>query len=157
MGGRKGDTFKGKFKWGIGKLIAHAPVKPRVFLFVHHGIETLLPMNRETRKLSFGWQSLCKWWERGGHDIRVRFGEEINFDDIIEEHEKKYGKLWKYSSKKMVMNNNNKIISISNGEKEHEDDRWISSAEDKILYNKITMRVERKLSELHKKHIPVDI
>ena len=118
-------------------------------------------MNKETRKLSLSWKSLYDWWKRGGHDIRVRFGEEVTFDDLIEEHENKYGKLWKYSSNRVIMNNGNtcdtKIIRYSNGVEEHEDDRWISGDKEKILYNKITLRVERKLSELHKQHIPVDI
>lgn len=34
---------KSKLKWGIGKLIAHAPVRPRVVPFAHVGMETLLP------------------------------------------------------------------------------------------------------------------
>ena len=31
--------------------------------------------------------------------VRLQFGKEITFDDLISEHEAKYGKLWKYSGR----------------------------------------------------------
>ena len=40
----------GKLKWGVGKLIAHAPVTPKVIPFAHKGLEKLLPQDETTGK-----------------------------------------------------------------------------------------------------------
>ena len=95
---------KGKLKWGIGKMIAHAPRPPGklqnlckkahiklltkasissllvVIPFCHTGMESIMPQDPATRRtLSPVPVPL--------HDVRVQFGEEIDFADLIEEHE----------------------------------------------------------------------
>lgn len=118
---------KSKLKWGIGKLIAHAPIRPRVVPFAHAGMETLLPQDKVTRK------TYLKEDLFGGEPLKVRiqFGEEIHFDDLIEEYEKTHGKLWVYGDSSY--------------------DKFTSSETEKELYKKITMRVERHLEELSRK------
>lgn len=136
LGGRNNDKDEniGKLKWGVGKLIAHAPVTPIVIPFFHIGMETVIPQNQETR-LTQGLPI-----PRPGHNVTLRFGQQIHFNDLIDEHEKIYGKLWKYK---------------------HDDDSdnyienkgmWLSKAEDLILYHKITRRIQDSLEILNNKH-----
>lgn len=136
LGGRNNDKDEniGKLKWGVGKLIAHAPVTPVVIPFFHIGMETVIPQNQETR-LTQGLPI-----PRPGHNVTLRFGQQIHFNDLIDEHEKIYGKLWKYK---------------------HDDDSdnyienkgmWLSKAEDLILYHKITRRIQDNLEILNNKH-----
>lgn len=62
---------KSKLKWGIGKLIAHSKIRPRVIPFAHVGMENLLPKDPVTgktrlKKRLFGGEPL---------KLHVRFGE----------------------------------------------------------------------------------
>lgn len=66
-------------------MIAHAPKTPIVIPFFHHGMETIMPVGKTPLP-------------RPGKTVSVRFGPELYFDDLIDEHEKKYGKIWKYTS-----------------------------------------------------------
>ena len=52
LGGRRnGKEFEiGKLKWGVGKLIAHAPNKIIVIPFFHTGMETVIPQDQTTMK-----------------------------------------------------------------------------------------------------------
>ena len=53
LGGRGGQSGNrlpisqpcNRLKWGIGKVIAHAPVTPTVIPFFHSGMETVIPMD----------------------------------------------------------------------------------------------------------------
>ena len=79
LGGRgRGHTVvdstkinKSKLKWGVGKLIAHAPVRPRVIPFAHHGMDILLPKDPVTGKTRLKKKII------GGEplQVHVRFGE----------------------------------------------------------------------------------
>lgn len=80
----------GKLKWGVGKLIAHAPKKPIVIPFFHSGMETVYPHNPADNVVMHR-------LPRPGQDVVVRFGEPIDFDDLIQEHEETHGPLWHYS------------------------------------------------------------
>ena len=40
----------GKLRWGVGKLIAHAPETPVVIIFAHRGMENVLPQDPVTHK-----------------------------------------------------------------------------------------------------------
>ena len=125
LGGRnngKEDKI-GKLKWGVAKLIAHAPITPIVIGFYHMGMETVIPQNQETR-LTEGLPI-----PRPGHKVTLRFGNQIQFNDLIDEHEKIYGKLWKYNQ------TDNTI--------------WTSKPEDLILYQKITLRIQQHLELLN--------
>ena len=75
-----------------------------------------------------------------GHDVLVILGEEMNFDDLIKEHEDLHGVLWKYKA------------SV---DEEHEGgpgsfhDHWDSKPEELKLYHKITLRIEKALNSLN--------
>jgi len=109
----------GRLKWGIGKVIAHCPKKVRIVPFHHVGMEGVVPQY-ETGELKGP-------LPMGGSEVSLRFGEEVDVEDIIEEHEKWYGKVWKYG-----------------------EGRWKSEDSDRELYSKITRRLEEKLIELEK-------
>lgn len=81
----------GKLKWGVGKLIAHAPKRPIVIPFFHSGMEKVYPHDPESNKV-------LHRLPRQGQDVTVRFGQPINFDDLIQEHEEQHGPLWHYSA-----------------------------------------------------------
>ncbi|CAM9389378.1 unnamed protein product [Ectocarpus fasciculatus] len=121
----------GCLKWGVAKLIAHAPVKPIMVPYFHTGMDGVMPMDHD-RKLLTNFPQL-------NQSISVVFGEELKFDDLIEEHERNYGPLWKYSTASNVK------FSGSGAEK----GRWISEPSDFLLYNKITDRIELALNELN--------
>lgn len=135
LGGRSNgrESELGKLKWGIGKLIAHAPKRPILIPFFHTGMETVIPQDPITLKT----KGLPI--PRPGHNVTVKFGPEVRFDDLIAEHEKEYGPLWKYTEsvdadKELAMKGLN---------------YWESSETDKILYHKITLRIEKALTELN--------
>eukprot|EP00569_Conticribra_weissflogii_P020060 CAMPEP_0171433528 /NCGR_PEP_ID=MMETSP0881-20121228/8588_1 /TAXON_ID=67004 /ORGANISM="Thalassiosira weissflogii, Strain CCMP1336" /LENGTH=128 /DNA_ID=CAMNT_0011954111 /DNA_START=162 /DNA_END=546 /DNA_ORIENTATION=- len=77
--------------------------------------------------------------------VRIQFGPEITFDDLISKHEAKYGKLWKYSGKVTP-------------EEELETGRsrggfhkyWDSSKEERELYSQIAKRIEERMEVLTK-------
>jgi len=126
---------KGKLKWGIGKLIAHAPIPPVVIPFAHVGMEQLLPQDVNTGQTKLHIRSLFGTNSQKNDDklhVKICFGSEIKFDDLIIEHENKYGKLWKYH------------------DDNDSDDAWKSSKEERILYNKITSRIEKELDIITK-------
>jgi monolysocardiolipin acyltransferase len=131
IGGRSNgrEVDIGKLKWGVGKLIAHAPKPPIVIPFFHTGTEAILPPNPVTKKVDH-------FIPKIGHRVTIRFGEKINFDDLIEEHEKLHGPLWKFKA--------------SVDEETSEDtEAWISKEVDKELYTKIVRRIETALSKLN--------
>ena len=145
----------GKLKWGVGKLIAHAPITPRVIPFAHCGMERLLPQDSVSGKTYLRRdfvQSLLPSFllgnttaDRGDSDngkglrIQIQFGHEINFDDLIQEHEAKYGKLWKYRGKEPTAESNTNAP-----------ENWVSSKEERVLYSKIVKRIEMHLEVLTK-------
>ena len=140
-------SSKGKLKWGVGKLIAHAPVTPKVIPFAHAGMETLFPQHETTGKtrLRDGFlRSLLPGVPlgegRGDDDtlrVRIRFGEEIAFDDLIRDHERKHGKVWKYHGRE--------------GEGQKNKDAWNSiDAAERALYSKIAQRIESRLDVITK-------
>jgi monolysocardiolipin acyltransferase len=137
----------GKLKWGVGKLIAHAPITPVVMPFAHVGMERLLPQDEYTGKTRFRENALRSLLPTflGGDDtdrlrVKVRFGEEVHFDDLIRDHETRYGRLWKYHGEDI-------------DEYDIDDDRsrresWRSSEEERVLYGKIVRRIEGRLDAL---------
>eukprot|EP00581_Thalassiosira_minuscula_P001123 CAMPEP_0183735406 /NCGR_PEP_ID=MMETSP0737-20130205/46563_1 /TAXON_ID=385413 /ORGANISM="Thalassiosira miniscula, Strain CCMP1093" /LENGTH=418 /DNA_ID=CAMNT_0025969139 /DNA_START=183 /DNA_END=1439 /DNA_ORIENTATION=- len=149
---------KGKLKWGVGKLIAHAPVTPKVIPFAHHGMERLFPQDETTGKTKLRDNLLSSLLRSaiggGGVDsanddklhIRVRFGKEITFDDLIQEHELKYGKLWKYCGKINAEEQYDKGQSSESNFHES----WDSSREERVLYGKIVRRIETHLDVITK-------
>ena len=132
-------TDKGSLKWGIGKLIAHSPVTPHIIPFFFMGTETAYPQHPVTKSIS-------NLLPLSGNKVDIRFGKEIEFYDLIQEHEEKYGKLWKYKSSKKQ-----ELKQPDNSEYNFHK-YWNSKESDYILYNKITLRIENSLKELNKEY-----
>ena len=169
----------GKLKWGVGKLIAHAPVTPKVIPFAHRGMEKLLPQDEITGKTKLRDNLLRSFLPSlllGGntddesHDdklrVIVRFGQEIRFDDLLQEHEKQHGKLWKYSGTLNAeeeyhqKRTSTRSQSPSPQQQQHSvsDDEqtqielWNSSSEaERVLYSKIVRRIEYHLDDITRK------
>ena len=81
-----------------------------------------------------------------GCKTNIRFGAEVRFDDLIAEHEGKYGPLWKVKPSVLL-------------EEKHPDGSevdfhsyWDSRPTDYILYAKITRRVEDALNRLNEEY-----
>ncbi len=162
----------GKLKWGVGKLIAHSPMTPLVIPFHHTGMEQMLEQDDKTRKLKKPLIEVKSL--RNG--CSVTFGVPLDFTDLIEEHEKKHGKLWKFhnsakaDSMQYILKNGG-LSTISNGIKGQgvgvgEGDAqtsvildaqgvvdfhkyWDSTPEEQLLYHKITRRIEDALEALN--------
>jgi monolysocardiolipin acyltransferase len=124
LGGRDNGSEKelGHLKWGVGKLIAHSPKRAIVIPFFQFGMETLLPQDPVTKKLD-------SMIPKPGHNVKVRFGVELDFDDLIKEHEELHGQLWKYKAS---------VDEEIEGQDFHL--YWDSRPEEMILYHKITLR-----------------
>lgn len=165
LGGRSNGTEKeiGKLKWGVGKLIAHSPNRPTVIPLFFSGTETIIPTDPETGKT-------ISYIPRLGHKVDLRVGQEISFDDLIAEHEKEYGPLWKYSANidedeqrgRKNMGSGDSVADEVKGAGTTEQlsksgkkvrmsfhKYWDSKPSDLILYSKITARIESALSKLN--------
>lgn len=131
LGGREGQRAReiGKLKWGVGKLIAHSPVKPIVIPFYHIGMEGVMPQDPVTRDVIAKYPGV-------GQKIKVIFGHEVSFDDLIAEHEAKHGPLRKIQA------------TPTPDEVENYHKYWDSSPEEMLLYSAITRRLEDALEEL---------
>uniref|UniRef100_A0A7S4NET4 Tafazzin family protein n=1 Tax=Guillardia theta TaxID=55529 RepID=A0A7S4NET4_GUITH len=129
---------KGLLKWGIGKLIAHLPKRPVFVPFYHVGMTAVLPQHNRWEKGTYN-NLVISWDPRHygrGNKVKVWVGESCSFDDLIEEHEKKHGPLWK-------------IPTEAPQEKWEETmKQWKSREVDKPLYHHITRRVEKCLKNL---------
>lgn len=146
------QSSKGKLKWGVGKLIAHAPTTPKVIPFAHVGMEKLLPQDEISGKTKLKQnllQSLLPSFLGGDAkdklSIQIQFGREITFDDLISQHEAQHGKLWKYSGK---VNAEEEVEKGQSTGGFHE--QWDSSEEEKVLYSKIVRRIEERLEVVTK-------
>jgi hypothetical protein len=93
------------------------------------GMETVMPQHPVTKALATA-------IPQPGHDVSVIFGEELDFDDLIEDHEALHGKLWKYT------------VSIDDDNEGDFHEHWDSKPEDLVLYHKITLRIEKALTAL---------
>ena len=144
LGGRENGTEGelGKLKWGVGKLIAHSPKRAIVIPFFQFGMETTMPQHPVTKKLD-------TVIPRPGHDVTVRFGKEIDFDDLIKEHEAIHGALWKYTAS---VDEDVYPGGGKEGGKEGDfHDHWDSRPEELMLYHKIALRIEESLNCLNKR------
>lgn len=130
LGGRSNNEI-GKLKWGVGKLIAHAPTRPIVVAIFFSGTEHMTPMDPISKKI-------LSYIPKFGHRVKIIISAEISFDDLIVEHEKIHGTLWKYRS------------SVTSGCDEDPNDQWISTKTDHILYSKITRRIQSELERLNR-------
>jgi monolysocardiolipin acyltransferase len=133
LGGRKGERGQelGKLKWGVGKLIAHSAQPPVVIPFHIKGTEHIVPQDNETKKV------LTKL-PIPGHKVSVLFGQQVHFDDIIEEHERLHGPLRKFSP--------TAATDAHQGNFHH---LWDSHDHEYELYKKITNRIQQSLELLN--------
>jgi len=115
----------GRLKWGVGKLIAHAPITPVVVPFHHIGMEGVVPqqITGECNDL----------YPVGGNHAQVQVGKQLHFEDLISDHEQRHGSLRKYTSSKSTDNRRS---------------GWQSSTDELLLYSRITLRIEKALLEL---------
>lgn len=79
-GGRTSPPWRhlGPLKWGIGKMIADSPVKPLVVPFYHKGLDKAWPHDDHNHV-----KSIFPYWNT---KARVKVGDPINFDDILDEY-----------------------------------------------------------------------
>ena len=151
LGGRDNAGWRGKLKWGVGKLIAHSPVSPVIIPFHHMGMEHVMPQNPLTRKTITLVPNI-------NAKVFIKFGGKIYVDDLIQEHERKHGPLRKFSPSfsadklsKLIKDgglrqspyNSSRDIYMAQVEED-----WKSSPAEEILYNKITARIEEALQGL---------
>jgi monolysocardiolipin acyltransferase len=128
----------GLLKWGVGKLIAHAPVEPIVVPFYHFGMVGVLPQHNKwvgDRSDINNYHNLVIDWLRPGKNqtVKVWFGERLYFDDLIAAHEAKHGPLHKVTAAPIA------------GSWQQELEKWKSSESDRELYHQLTDRIEEAL------------
>lgn len=164
-----------RLKWGIGKVIAHCPTAPVVVPFFHSGMQTVIPMDPASRQLTllasitvFG-RTLTLPRLHGGHEVTVRFGAPLRFDDLIGEHERRHGRLVKILPSRRLQEQQQQeqragvistnttsttstssiSTSTSRGTAEDFHSYWDSSEAECELYRKITLRIEEALLQLN--------
>lgn len=154
LGGRDNPGWRGKLKWGVGKLIAHSPSTPIVIPFFHMGMENILPQNPHTRKtISF----VPKLFS----NVTVKFGEAIEVEDLIQEYERDHGPLPKYTASaamdsfnSFLRSHKSQVSTVPDYPKDGEYVKWWNSdMQQQILYHKITLRIESALSKLAQEHV----
>mmetsp|Transcript_4707 Transcript_4707/g.6185 ORF Transcript_4707/g.6185 Transcript_4707/m.6185 type:complete len:374 (+) Transcript_4707:131-1252(+) len=123
-------TGVGNLKWGTGKLIAHSPTLPIVIPFWHTGMQEILPEHPVDKRL-------LKIIPSVDRSITLRVGEPINFDDLLEDYEKKHGALKKFSASAEM-------------DPDSWEDYWPSTPEEKELYSAICRRIEDEMAKLEK-------
>ncbi|CAN0128881.1 unnamed protein product, partial [Ectocarpus sp. 12 AP-2014] len=131
IGGRSPPASRdlGRLKWGVGRMIAHAPRTPRVVPFFHTGMQNLVAEDPATKDVLPRQPQFL-------NNITVRVGDAIEVADLLAQHEDEHGPLWKYSA------------AVAQGGADDER-KWAScSAADKKLYSAITRRVEAALHAL---------
>ena len=79
--------------------------------------------------------------------VRVKFGEEIVFDDLILEHESRHGKLWKYRGEIDDDEEQRHYDGRRRDDRLHRES-WKSSEEERLLYSKIVRRIEGRLDAI---------
>ncbi|TMW65971.1 hypothetical protein Poli38472_003736 [Pythium oligandrum] len=80
LGGRSGPRTKeiGRLKWGVGKLVARADVRPVVVPIYHTNMQKIMPQDEDNHIISMIPQF--------GANITIRVGKPISFDDLFEKH-----------------------------------------------------------------------
>lgn len=127
-GGRMGknEAQIGTLKWGVGKLIAHAPVRPEIIPIFHTGMQNVVPENPITR-------DVLKALPSTGHQITLRAGPPVLVDDLIAEHERLHGPLPHYTA------------NVDTDDARY---RWKSTDAERTLYAAITRRLQAALEAL---------
>jgi monolysocardiolipin acyltransferase len=133
-------AIKGRLKWGVGKLIAHSPVPPVILPFHHKGMAGVMPQRNVLVQGPDGdWlydNKVISPLPRTGAVVVVRFGDAICVDDLVKEYEDLHGPLYKVGS------------APGSAVEEAVPHRWESSPEELMLYQAITLRIEKALLSL---------
>lgn len=154
LGGRDDPGWRGKLKWGVGKLIAHAPSTPVIYPFFHMGMENILPQDPRTRKTISLIPNVFS-------NVSVRFGEAIEVDDLIQDYEEKHGPLPRYTAsaakdslQEVLRSHESKSNSLASFPRDSAEcvKWWKSDMEQQLLYHKITLRIEAAISKLAEEH-----
>ncbi|CAM9402857.1 unnamed protein product [Scytosiphon promiscuus] len=175
LGGRPAGLSRdkhGRLKWGVGKMIAHAPVTPVVIPIFHTGMAQLIPLNPFTRKILHAVPRVGNT-----HSFRRNGHSDVHFDDLLEDHEARHGPL-----RKLAIPSRQQPSTITRQEEPAEppsstsarregtaanggaaggptsaavipggregDVLWRSTPEERQLYSKIARRVEEALLQL---------
>ena len=97
----KNETNLGKFKFGVGKLIAHSVITPLVVPVYHRGMDKIIPEkqysdNKKRKKKPSVPMSIIP---RMGKTVHMHIGDPIDFSSVIKDFNNKYpGMLSKWSS-----------------------------------------------------------
>jgi len=105
-------------RWGVGKMIAKAKVRPVIVPFYHDGMEQALPLHAETG-------ATVRFIPKTGVTINVVFGTPIEVEDLMEAFVKAHGR----EELDLPWN--------------HDDSDHVLK-----LYSKIALRVQEKMQEL---------
>ncbi|CAM9269692.1 unnamed protein product [Choristocarpus tenellus] len=139
----------GRLKWGVGKMIAHAPRLPTVVPFFHTGMQNVVaedPVSKDVLPTQPRFQK----------KLTIRVGDPVPVLDLIEAHEKKYGPLWKYGSNATRSSNTTSSTTVGTKpdqwvegcEVDEWKETWESSTEQRSLYSAIMRRIEAALLAL---------
>lgn len=127
----------GRLKWGVAKLIAHAPTPPLVIPFYHVGMAGIFEQVSDEP----GKNGLKSWIPGIGKDISVTVGDPIDFSDIVEQHRARWTQQQREAFDARVL-----VANVAN-----DGDfagRWRSAVHERDLYSAITWRIEHRLMEL---------
>lgn len=106
-------------RWGVGKMIAKAKIRPVIVPFYHDGMDLALP-------LEDGSGTMIRAIPKLGVKVNVIFGTPINVDDLLDAYETKHGR--------------DELDNKEWNVKENEDTLQ--------LYKEITKRIQMKMEEL---------
>ena len=77
----------GPLKWGVGKFLANARVLPIVLPYYHMGMQPIVPQDRHNKVAhKDGALGLLNHVIKTPADITVKFGEPVQYKDIIEDY-----------------------------------------------------------------------
>lgn len=142
-------------------MIAHAPIPPIVIPIFHTGMSNLMPIDPFTRKILHP-------VPRSGHTVTARVGPTLQFDDLLEEHERRHGPLRKLAGipgttpdggEGGIAERQDNAVGGKDGScrtgpsvvlarGEEGDIIWRSTSEERQLYSRIARRVEGALLQL---------
>ena len=123
------QPYRPYLRWGVGKIVADAPISPTIVPFYHTGMADVQPQSVRTERL-------LSPWPRSGNTIVVRAGEPFDVDDLLHAHRQRVSAL---RARAREVGTAVDAIESQVQEAEH------------ALYSAITKRVEQRLRALETK------
>lgn len=74
------QPYRPYLRWGVGRIVAEAPVSPRIVAYYHTGMADLQPQGSHDERL-------LSWRPRTGNEIVIQVGEPFDVDDLLQAHE----------------------------------------------------------------------